>query len=40
VRLPGTTLVSIGHRASLAGFHERRLAWQASAEGAPRLAPA
>jgi len=39
-RLPGTTLVSIGHRASLAGFHERRLAWQASGEGAPRLAPA
>ena len=39
-RLPGTTLVSIGHRASLAGFHERHLAWQASSEGAPRLAPA
>ena len=39
-RLPGTTLVSIGHRASLTGFHERRLAWQASGEGAPRLAPA
>jgi putative ATP-binding cassette transporter len=26
-RLPGTTLVSIGHRDSLAAFHERRLAW-------------
>lgn len=34
-RLPGTTLVSIGHRASLAEFHDRRLAWR---EGA--LAPA
>jgi vitamin B12/bleomycin/antimicrobial peptide transport system ATP-binding/permease protein len=39
-RLPGATVVSIGHRASLAGFHERRLSWQASGEGAPRLAPA
>jgi len=27
-RLPGTTVVSIGHRASLAEFHPRRLAWQ------------
>ncbi|HEX7054807.1 MAG TPA: ABC transporter ATP-binding protein/permease [Burkholderiales bacterium] len=27
-RLPGTTLVSIGHRASLAGHHGRRFAWQ------------
>jgi putative ATP-binding cassette transporter len=27
-KLPGTTLVSIGHRASLAEFHARRLAWQ------------
>jgi putative ATP-binding cassette transporter len=26
-RLPGTTLVSIGHREGLADFHERRLAW-------------
>jgi putative ATP-binding cassette transporter len=26
-RLPATTLVSIGHRASLAEFHPRRLAW-------------
>jgi putative ATP-binding cassette transporter len=39
-RLPKTTLVSIGHRASLAGFHERRVAWQQSGGGAPRLAPA
>ena len=39
-RLPGTTLVSIGHRASLAGLHERHLSWQPSREGAPRLAPA
>ena len=27
-RLPGTTLVSIGHRASLAGHHERQLRWR------------
>jgi vitamin B12/bleomycin/antimicrobial peptide transport system ATP-binding/permease protein len=27
-KLPGTTLVSIGHRASLARFHQRRLGWQ------------
>ncbi len=27
-RLPGTTLVSIGHRASLAQFHRKRLAMQ------------
>ena len=27
-KLPGTTLVSIGHRASLACFHQRRLGWQ------------
>lgn len=26
-KLPGTTLVSIGHRASLAEFHPRRIAW-------------
>ena len=39
-RLPGTTLVSIGHRASLAGFHERRLAWTPAVDGVPRLAPA
>ena len=34
-RLPGTTLVSIGHRASLAEFHPRRIAW-----GGRSLAPA
>lgn len=27
-RLPKTTLVSIGHRASLAGYHARQLAWR------------
>jgi vitamin B12/bleomycin/antimicrobial peptide transport system ATP-binding/permease protein len=27
-KLPGTTLVSIGHRESLAAHHTRRLAWQ------------
>jgi len=27
-RLPRTTLVSIGHRASLVAYHERRLAWR------------
>ena len=27
-KLPATTLVSIGHRASLAQYHARRLAWQ------------
>jgi vitamin B12/bleomycin/antimicrobial peptide transport system ATP-binding/permease protein len=27
-RLPGTTLVSIGHRASLAEYHDKRLLWQ------------
>ncbi|HLX80604.1 MAG TPA: ABC transporter ATP-binding protein/permease [Burkholderiales bacterium] len=30
-KLPATTLVSIGHRASLAQFHARRLAWQGQA---------
>ncbi|MGQ0511306.1 MAG: ABC transporter ATP-binding protein/permease [Betaproteobacteria bacterium] len=39
-RLPGTTFVSIGHRASLAGFHQRRLAWQGAGGDAPALAPA
>ncbi len=34
-KLPKTTVVSIGHRASLAEFHPRRLAW-----GAQSLAPA
>ncbi len=32
-RLPGTTVVSIGHRASLAEFHPRRLAWQGASLG-------
>lgn len=27
-RLPETTVVSIGHRESLAGFHDRRLTWR------------
>ena len=27
-RLPRTTLVSIGHRASLRGYHDRQLGWQ------------
>lgn len=39
-RLPGTTFVSIGHRASLAGFHRRTLAWREDAGAAPVLAPA
>jgi putative ATP-binding cassette transporter len=30
-RLPGTTVVSIGHRESLAQYHRRRLAWQGNA---------
>jgi len=32
-RLPATTVVSIGHRASLAEFHPRRLAWQGASLG-------
>jgi putative ATP-binding cassette transporter len=27
-KLPGTTLVSIGHRAELARFHARSLTWK------------
>lgn len=38
-RLPGTTFVSIGHRASLAGFHRRALAWRGAGGEAPALAP-
>lgn len=34
--LPATTLVSIGHRESLAQFHARRLRWETGG-GAPRL---
>ena len=30
-RLPGTTLVSIGHRESLGSYHDKRLAWRGSA---------
>ena len=36
-RLPQTTLVSIGHRDSLAEFHARRLYWQQQGGGEPRL---
>jgi putative ATP-binding cassette transporter len=32
-RLPATTVVSIGHRASLAEFHPRRLAWEGTSLG-------
>lgn len=39
-RLPQTTLVSIGHRASLAEFHQRRLTWHGTGEAAPALVPA
>jgi len=37
-RLPDTTLVSIGHRSSLAEFHARRLTWRGAGEAAPALA--
>jgi putative ATP-binding cassette transporter len=39
-KLPNTTLVSIGHRANLERFHDRRLAWQSAATGKPTLAQA
>jgi vitamin B12/bleomycin/antimicrobial peptide transport system ATP-binding/permease protein len=32
-RLPNTTLVSIGHRSTLAGFHQRRLVFERDGEG-------
>ncbi|MBS0247993.1 MAG: ABC transporter ATP-binding protein/permease [Proteobacteria bacterium] len=32
-RLPGTTIVSIGHRSTLAAFHRRRLSVEPGAEG-------
>jgi len=32
-RLPATTVISIGHRASLAEFYPRRLAWQGTSLG-------
>src|SRR6185436_4597316 len=38
-RLPQTTVVSIGHRASLAEFHKRRFEWKGDGE-ASRLAAA
>jgi len=38
-RLPDTTIVSIGHRSSLAGLHARRLEWEGAGE-ASSLAPA
>ncbi|WP_307188948.1 ATP-binding cassette domain-containing protein [Azospirillum sp. B506] len=37
-RLPGTTLVSIGHRPSLAAFHERRLTVRRNGDGIGELA--
>lgn len=37
-RLPQTTVVSIGHRDSLALFHARRLQWESPEGGAPHLA--
>ena len=36
-RLPRTTLVSIGHRDSLAEFHVRRLHWETANSASPRL---
>jgi putative ATP-binding cassette transporter len=39
-RLPATTFVSIGHRASLGEFHARTLAWRGAEGGAPALVPA
>jgi putative ATP-binding cassette transporter len=37
-KLPGTTLVSIGHRDGVAEFHTRRLSWRGAGEAAPTLA--
>jgi putative ATP-binding cassette transporter len=37
-RLPDTTVVSIGHRSSLAAFHPRRLVFEPQASGIARLA--
>ena len=36
-RLPQTTLVSIGHRDSLAQFHTKRLRWEVPLDAEPRL---
>jgi vitamin B12/bleomycin/antimicrobial peptide transport system ATP-binding/permease protein len=38
-RLPGTTLVSIGHRDSLAAHHDTRLAWESGQLRQQMLAP-
>jgi ABC-type uncharacterized transport system fused permease/ATPase subunit len=37
-RLPDATIVSIGHRASLAGLHARRLEWKGAGEAASLVA--
>jgi len=37
-KLPQTTMVSIGHREALAGFHARRLTWRGAGGAAPTLA--
>ena len=39
-RLPETTLVSIGHRASLAQFHARKFEWRVKEAAAGELTPA
>ncbi|CAO3431678.1 ABC transporter ATP-binding protein/permease [Azospirillum endophyticum] len=39
-RLPGTTVVSVGHRPSLAAFHDRRLAVRPDGDGIGALAAA
>ncbi|MBK1839212.1 ABC transporter ATP-binding protein/permease [Azospirillum sp. YIM B02556] len=39
-RLPGTTLVSVGHRPSLAAFHDRRLAVRPDGDGTGELVAA
>jgi putative ATP-binding cassette transporter len=36
-RLPATTVVSIGHRSSLAPFHRKRIEWRAGER--PQLVP-
>lgn len=36
-RLPGTTIISIAHRPTVAAFHDRRLVFQRDAEGPGRL---
>ena len=39
-RLPQTTVVSIGHRESLAAHHTKRLEWRGAGSAAPALTPA